>query len=91
MSYDYLKIAESLIKGQEKVVGPLAWSQAKKVIGLTIDDGAITIKGDGKQIINELVSQYASLFGQASVEVCKESVKGELNKLEEDQIPFNLK
>ena len=86
----YTQLAKRLISGQELVIGPLAWTEASKVSGLKANRDSIKITGDGKAIIESLVNQYATLFGKASVEVCREAVRKDLAKLEKDQIPTNL-
>lgn len=72
----YSLAISQIIKQQELIIGPLALNQAKGVSGLNIiTDENITIKGDGKTVLENLVKQYARLFGQASIEVCKDAVK----------------
>ena len=87
---DYSKIASEIIKHQEFVIGPVAWSEAKSVKGIVIRDHNVEIKGDGKKIVEELVNQYATLFGRASVEVCRDAVKNLLPKVENTMIPSVL-
>ncbi|OGG15736.1 hypothetical protein A3D77_01785 [Candidatus Gottesmanbacteria bacterium RIFCSPHIGHO2_02_FULL_39_11] len=72
----YSQAISQIIKQQELIIGPLALNQAKGISGLDIiSDSDIKIKGDGKAVLENLVKQYARLFGQASVEVCKDAVK----------------
>ena len=72
----YSQAISQIIKQQELIIGPLALNQAKVISGLDIiSDSDIKIKGDGKAVLENLVKQYARLFGQASVEVCKDAVK----------------
>jgi len=82
------KLAEKIIREQETIIGPIALEQAKKVAGLEIsgiDD--IKIKGDGKEVLTNLVGQYEKLFGRTSIEVCKEAVKDMISKAPHDQLP----
>ena len=83
----YVALAQSIISQQELVVGSLARVEADKVSGLTISNGDITIDGDGKKILEALVNQYAKLFGQASVEVCKGAVQRASGDLEKVALP----
>lgn len=79
----YSTLATNILRSQISVIGPLAIDQAKKVTGLLIDgSNSITIKGDGKEILANLVHQFETLFGQASVEACKDAIK-------ETQISFS--
>ena len=86
-------IAQSIIKEQELVIGPLAWSEARKVSGLHIDvqGNDVTLEGgDPKATIDRLVSQYERLFGRASQEVCKEAAAGITATMSRADIPASL-
>lgn len=89
----FAKLAVEIIREQENIIGPIALEQARKVSGLSVDwDGKkISFEGDKTNILNELVKQYQHLFGQASIEVCKEAVRGLVAKLPSDQIPYLLR
>lgn len=90
MNDPYVALATAIINEQKKIIGPLAINEANKVNGLKIDDGRITLEGDGTQILKDLVSQYANLFGDASVEACKDAVRPLLPKLKNVKIPSFL-
>ena len=78
----------SIIKHQEAIIGPIAWSEARKVSGLNIDSAQkITTDGDGKKILELLVKQYQNLFGLASVEVCREATKPFLPTISKNELP----
>lgn len=81
-----------IVKEQQSIIGPVALEQAKKVSGLqftNIDD--IKITGDKKEVLTNLVKQYSKLFGQTSVEVCKEAFSVVSDKIPQEQIPEVLK
>jgi len=83
-------MSSRIIKEQELVIGPLAWEEARKVSGFRIVDeqsGEVAFDGDPKEALNNLVSRYSRLFGQASVEVCKNAVQDLLVELPNDQMP----
>ena len=86
------KIAEKIIEEQEKIIGPIALEQARKVQGLSVNMQKQEVKfiGDEKQIIESLIEQYKHLFGQASVEVCKDAARSFITQLPKDQIPSQL-
>lgn len=87
-------IAIRIIQEQELVIGPLAWGEAKKVSGLHILDqnkGNVVLDGDPKEILNQLVAQYARLFGKTSNELCKEAVHDLIATLSPDEVPSSLK
>ena len=82
-----------IIKEQELIIGPLAWDEAQKVGGLTIDQAHtfVSFAGDEKDVINRLVAQYERLFGKASHEVCKEAVQDLIAEMSPEEIPDSLK
>ena len=88
----YLNMATKIIKSQAQVVGPLAWSEANKLKNISIKDETVALTGkDSKQVLDQLVGQYETLFGQASVEVCREAVKTVTHDMDEADVPSRLK
>lgn len=87
------QIINLIIKEQEQIIGPVAWEEAGKVGGLMVDVSAHTVKveGDSREILERLVLQYQQLFGQASVEVCRDAVRPLLSQLSQEEIPNVLK
>ncbi len=81
-----------IIKEQQAIIGPVALDQAKKVSGLSVtsvDD--VQISGNKKEVLGNLVNQYAKLFGKASVEVCKEAIEPISDKIPSSDLPDILK
>lgn len=87
MESAYTTLASAIIKKQELVIGPLAWTEASKVSGIVIKDHGISIKGDGKKILERLVNQYAALFGPASIEACKDAVRKLIAGVDKNELP----
>lgn len=89
----FSQIPIRIIREQELIIGPLAWDEARKVVGLTIDQSHnfVSFSGDEKDIINSLVAQYERLFGRASYEVCKEAVQDLIAEMSPEEIPSSLK
>lgn len=88
------QIAIRIIKEQELIIGPVAWSQAAKVNGLHITDqkiGTVTVDDNSPAVIDRLVHQYEHLFGKASIEVCKEATSDMLSTLQAGEIPQSLR
>ncbi len=88
------QISIRIIKEQELIIGPVAWDEARKVIGLTvvnIETSEIVISGDNKQVVDGLVAQYERLFGRASHEVCREAVHDLISGLSPEDIPTSLR
>jgi hypothetical protein len=85
----YTQFAQKIIKEQEGIIGPIAYEQASKVPGLTIDPKThiVMLEGDKKMILENLVKQYELLFGRVSIEICKEAVRSDIATTPRDQIP----
>jgi len=89
----YAQIAERIIKQQEAIIGPVAIEQAKLVAGLELDWGkqhVVTVSGNEAGVIDKLVEQYKTLFGQISVEVCKDAAGSLMGQLPQDKLPKSL-
>lgn len=89
----FAKLIEKIIEEQETIIGPIALEQARKVAGLKIDwqKHEVSMAGNKTQILENLVDQYRALFGQASVEVCKEAASRFRTQLSSDQLPQALR
>ncbi len=88
------QISIRIIKEQEAIIGPLAWSEAARVEGLSIDQkdhAFVSVSGDPKIVINNLVSRYEQLFGKLSREVSREAVANLTADIPADEIPSSLK
>jgi hypothetical protein len=89
------QIVSRIIKEQELVIGPLAWSEARKVTGITVLDekkGEVNLEnGDQKGIIDRLVAQYERIFGQASHAVCHDAVKDLIKEMSPEEVPSSLR
>lgn len=88
----FSQISLRIIKEQELIIGPVAWDEARKVQGLTVNQetGDIAISGDPKEILNKLVAQYSRLFGRVSEQVCKGAVQDLLVELPKEDVPVSL-
>lgn len=88
----YQQVANHIVQQQELIIGPMAIERAKHVNGLSVDweRKTIEITGDPKLAIAELVEQYKVLFGQISVEVCKEAAAPFISSLNREDIPTVL-
>ncbi len=88
----YVEAVSRIIKEQQSIIGPIALDQAKKVAGLQIG-GADDIKiiGNKKEVLSGLVGQYAKIFGQTSIEVCKEAFSPVSSKIPSIDTPDILK
>jgi len=85
----FAQLVEKIISEQESIIGPIAVEQAQRVPGLKVNYSKheISFEGDKSQAIEKLIEIYKELFGQASVEVCKEAVRSIISQIPSDQVP----
>lgn len=88
----FVSLAKKIIEEQETIIGPVAFEQAQKVMGINVNfkTHEVSLVGDKKNILGNLVKQYEGLFGQASVEVCREAASKFASKIPSDQLPTVL-
>ncbi len=90
----YAQIVEKIITQQEAIIGAVAIERAQTIEGLQVDwsKHAVSITAQDKVgVIEKLIEQYKELFGQISVEVCREAAAPLLSGLSPEQIPQLLK
>lgn len=87
-------IAKRIIEHQSLIVGSaIAVAQAKTVSGIDIESPshiAIHTK-DATMLLSKLVRAYETLFGQASIEVCKDAVREIRPSIPLEELPEILK
>ena len=88
------QISQKIIKEQALIVGPLAWIEAEKVLGIHVIDSKkseVEVTGDNpKDVINKLVAQYERLFGKLSHEICREATHDLTANMPKDEVPSSL-
>lgn len=88
----FAQAASRIIKEQQAIIGPIALDQAKKISGLQVGGiDNIKVTGNRKEVLGNLVNQYAKLFGKASIEVCKDAFSSYADKIPQSEIPDILK
>lgn len=88
----YTNAVNKIVHKQESIIGPFALDQARKISGLTVEStGNVSISGDPKQILDNLVHVYSDFFGLASVEVCKEAIREIKKQIPAQNLPDILK
>lgn len=83
-----------IIKEQQLVIGPLAWTEASKVQGLRVSEKDAYVEfleHEQGLVVDRLVAQYERLFGRASHEVCREAAAPLLSGLAQAEIPASLR
>lgn len=70
-------IIKAIVAEQKSIIGPMAVDLANKVNGVHISNDLVSIEvgGNTVQVLGDLVKQYEKLFGKASIEACKESIR----------------
>lgn len=90
----YDQLAAKIIQEQELIIGPVAWSEAAKVTGLSADrqtrSVAVEEGSEPRTVINNLVDRFTNLFGRAGHEVCREAVSALIADMEPSEIPTSL-
>ncbi len=88
----YSKIVLEIVEEQSQIIGPIAVERANAVEGLKLDwkSKSVELLADPRSVIDRLVEQYKQLFGQISVEVCREAVGKVASTLPHDQLPKSL-
>ena len=89
----FAEIVVSIITSQEAIIGPVAIERALHVEGMAINwkERKIIINGNPGEVIDELIDQYQMLFGQISVDVCKDAAQKFLSQIPADQMPSLLR
>ncbi len=90
MSDLYTQLTKTIIQHQEGIIGPISWTQASKVKGISVKGKDIKITGDGKKVLESLVNQYATIFGQASIQACKDAIKSSIPQESQNDLPSIL-
>lgn len=85
-------LAMRIIHEQEVIIGPLAWSVAGEVKGLTVrGNNSVVLSGSYAVVLAGLVKKYEKLFGPASREVCRDAVRSLVASVPERDVPDVLK
>jgi hypothetical protein len=89
----YSQMATRIVAEQEKIIGPVAYSQADTVPGLIVNrkSHTVTVSDKGVEAIDGLVQSYEDFFGSPAVEVCKKAVGNLRFNLQPGQLPQSLR
>jgi len=68
----YKDTIKKIIKEMEKIIGPVAKTQANQVNGLHINK-TITLTGDPKKIMDNLILRYKSIMGPVALTIAKKA------------------
>jgi hypothetical protein len=90
LSYD---IFNRIIREQTAIIGPLAQQLARNVQGIHLknDDTVDVIEGDSVIVLHDLITTYSQLFGQASIEICKDAVHSISPPIPPEMLPEELR
>ena len=86
-------LVSEIIQRQASIIGAVAWDEAMKVPGLSINikENKLSVEGDPKVVLGQLVGRYEGLFGNASLEICKDVARKFISQVPQEQIPDVLK
>lgn len=97
---DYREAIRSIIKENERIVGPVAFTKAEEVEGISINNGQVTIDREEGEVSSDdvltLVGKYRDIQGLAVNSVVRTSLKGivELHHytdLPSELLPFRVR
>jgi len=82
-----------IIRRQEQIMGPIAWDEASRVEGLVIDikNNTLSVEGDPKIVLEDLVSRYKNLFGEASLQICRSAALKTISQVPLEKLPSVLR
>ncbi|MDP3697854.1 MAG: hypothetical protein Q8R55_07680 [Candidatus Taylorbacteria bacterium] len=88
------QVATLIVQGQAAIMGPLAWNEAEQVSGIAVDverNRVYLVESNSRVVLENLVARYERLFGQASREVNRDSVRKMISQVPQEEIPDALK
>ncbi|MBI3274063.1 MAG: hypothetical protein HYZ69_02870, partial [Candidatus Colwellbacteria bacterium] len=88
------QVATLIVQGQATIMGPLAWNEAEQVSGIAVDveqNKVYLVESDSRVVLENLAARYERLFGQASREVNRDSVRKMISQVPAEEIPDGLK
>lgn len=86
-------VATAIIRAQAAIIGSIAWRQAAKVAGVSINQEfqIAHVSSDTKTVLTNLINRYEHLFGHAATSVSREGAGPHVASLLEEEIPSGLK
>lgn len=88
----YLQAIKLIQDEQSKIIGEdVSRMILSNVAGLHLANGTAEIDGDPVMVLNNLVNQYATIFGKASVMISKQAIKQVNPSFAANELPDNLK
>ena len=88
----YVQAIELIQTEQSKIIGEeISKMILTNVTGLEFNNGSTEIVGDPKVILDNLVTQYATLIGQASIMISKQAIKQVSPSFSTNELPDNLR
>lgn len=90
---EYSNVVKSIIEAQENIIGPVAIERASHVEGLVVNwaEKSVTLTAEPNKVLSDLVNQYKELFGEISVEVCREAAIHSVGSGAIDKLPALLR
>ena len=88
-----MTLIKMIVSVHKELIGPYAIQVANRVSGLSVskDLATIDVQREEKVITGELVQEYKKLFGNTSIELCKEALQELLPNVTGEQLPEELR
>jgi len=88
----YVEIADAIMQGKVKAFAQLAINKGKSVKGLGVDDSGkvLSISGDGKKVIAELLEKFEEIAGKTSTITARMAIMNIKSKYPKLALPDGL-
>lgn len=90
----YRELIETTLKTQISTIGkPVALRQVKKIEEVVVDDegNILNLKGDGKEVLGKLVSNFESITGPVAIATTVRAIKKDFGEKIDLELPEILR
>lgn len=89
----YVELLRNIIKSQEEVIGPLAWTELteiKNIVVINRERMEFEFLSDPKQAIDDLLENFVKVFGSTALYVAKRNTYRITRNMTQEEIPAKL-
>jgi hypothetical protein len=90
----YINLLRAIIKSQEEIIGPLAWTEVAQVRNIVIKDKEkfeLEISENPKETINALLEKFFKVFGPTALYVAKRNTYRITRNMQLHDVPDKLR
>jgi len=94
LNVTYVNLLRTIIKSQEEIIGPLAWTEVAQIRNIVIKDKEnieLEISGDPKDAIDALLEKFFKVFGPTALYVAKRNTYRITKNMQLHQVPDKLR